>query len=327
MLAVKLAGLGVALPARIVTSAELETRMGLATGWIEKATGVRERRRAVRESSMSLAVEAGRMALERASLAPAAVDLLVFAATSRRQMIPCTAALLQRELGMPEGSSFAFDVDATCLSFLVALWNAAHWIRSGSCRCALIVSSETPGPSLNPEEPESAVLMGDGAAAAVLVGCADGSQIRAARFATYSSGADFTCLPGAGTLHHPNDPRTTPNMNLFRMNGPAVFKKALQLLPLFVEQFLGETGWDQAEVDAVVPHQASQPGVELLVKRCGFRREQLVLNLATRGNCVAASIPIALAEAVHDRRIGRGQKVVLVGSGAGFSLGAVALVF
>jgi 3-oxoacyl-[acyl-carrier-protein] synthase-3 len=236
---------------------------------------------------------------------------------------------VQRELGLPDGRVFAFDVNATCLSFLVALEVAARMVAAGAARHALIVSSEITRDSLNPEEPESYVLMGDAAAAAILsaAGPGEASALCHSAFTTYASGADLTRVAGGGTLHHPNDPATTAAMNYFTMEGPAVYRMAARLLPPFLERFLAEAGWERTTIDAVVPHQASSRGLELLTRRCSFRPEQLVINLAERGNCVAASIPLALAEAVHAGRIRRGHRLLLVGTGAGLSLGAATLVF
>jgi 3-oxoacyl-[acyl-carrier-protein] synthase-3 len=328
-LTVKIAGLGTYLPARTVSNRELEEELGRPVGWIERATGVRERRRADRESSVEMAAQAARQALRNAAVEPDQVDLVLSASTSRRQLIPCTAAFVQREMRLPEGKSVCFDVDATCLSFLVALRIAAQFVAGGAYHRVLIVSSETTRQTLDFAEPESSALMGDAAAAAVVVpnAAGEGSAVWHSSFATYSSGVDLTRCEGGGTLHHPNDPNTTPEMNRFHMDGPAVYRMASRVLGPFLDAFFDQLGWDRTTVDAVVPHQASRPGVALLTRRCGFRPEQLVINLETRGNCVAASVPLALAEAVQAGRIRRGQRVVLIGTGAGLTLGALALTY
>jgi 3-oxoacyl-[acyl-carrier-protein] synthase-3 len=183
--------------------------------------------------------------------------------------------------------------------------------------------------SRDPRQPESAVLFGDAAAAAVVVRARPGetSAIWQARVATFSSGADLAQVRGGGTLHHPNDPATTPAMNLFHMDGPAIFKRATRLIKPFLDDLLAPLGWTPADVDAVVPHQASRHGLEQLTCRFGFRPEQVIVNLPERGNCIAASIPLALAEAVEAGRIRRGHRLLLAGTGAGLTLGAVALTY
>jgi 3-oxoacyl-[acyl-carrier-protein] synthase-3 len=326
---VKIAGLGTCLPERRVTSTELEAKLGLQPGWNERVTGVRERRYAGQETSVGMAARATRMALAHGGVAPEDVDLVIGASTAPAQLIPCTAALVQRELGLPEGRSLCFDLDATCLSFLVALHVAAPLVAAGTYRAALVYSSEITSHGLNPAEPESAVLFGDGAAAAVLTrsGPGDTGQIWRTCFETWSGGADLTQCLGGGTLHHPNDPTTTPEMNLFHMNGPAIYRLATRRFAPFLGGFLTDLGWERAEVDAVVPHQASLMGMHVLHARLGFREDQVVSNLALRGNCIAASLPLVLGEAVHEGRVRRGQRLLLLGTGAGLTLGAVALTF
>jgi 3-oxoacyl-[acyl-carrier-protein] synthase-3 len=329
MLLVMIAGLGTYLPERVVTSAELEGAWGLEPGWIARVAGIRERRYATHETAAGMAAAAGRRALAAAGMAVADLDLIVAASSAPQQAIPCTAAYVQRELGAPDGASACFDVNATCLSFLMATQIAAHLLAAGSYRAALVVSSEIVGHSRNPADPASACLFGDAAAAAVLTRAPDGAASRVVweQFATYSSAADLTAIPGGGSLHHPNDPSTTPDMNLFHMDGSGVFRRAARVLGPFVDSFLARAGWAREDVDVVVPHQASRHGVELVSGRLGFRPDQVVSNIAERGNCVAASIPLALAEAAADGRIRRGQRVMLLGTGAGMSLGAIGLVF
>lgn len=328
-LPVTIAGLGSYLPERIVASGELETTLGLEPGWIERTTGVCERRYAAGETAVSMAAVAARRALEAAGRDVRAVDLIVGASSAPQQAIPCTAALVQRALGAPDGGSACFDVNATCVSFLVALHNAAHLVAAGAYRCALVFSSEICTHSRNPAEPESAALFGDGAAAAVLTRAEPGEAgaIHGAKFVTYGSGADLTRILGGGTLHHPNDPATTAEMNYFHMHGPGVLRLAARTLGPFLEGFFAQLGWERSAVDLLVPHQASRNGLGLLTSRLGFAPKQVYGNLATRGNCVAASIPLALAEAADEGRLRRGDRVVLLGTGAGVTLGAVGLTY
>jgi 3-oxoacyl-[acyl-carrier-protein] synthase III len=329
MLPMKIAGLGHYLPECVVSSAELESRLNLTNGFIEQSAGIRERRFASHETSAGMAAAASRQALQRAGLDAAALDLIVGASTSPQQSIPCTAALVQRELAAPDGRSACFDVNATCLSFLFALHTVAPLVAMGTYRNALIFSSEIICHSLDFSQPHSAVLFGEAAAAAVVTRAdeIDQSVLHHAVFETHSSGADHTRVLGGGSLHHPNDPTTTTQMNMFDMNGRAVIQQAGRLIGPFVERALRQTGWSREEVDLLVPHQASKPALGLLVERLGFRSEQMFVNLPTRGNCVAASIPLAFSEALEQGRLRRGQRVMLLGSGAGLSLGAITLTF
>jgi 3-oxoacyl-[acyl-carrier-protein] synthase-3 len=326
-LPVRIAGTGCYLPERRVSSTELERRLDLPAGWIERRTGVRERRWNTGETASYQAVRAARQALDAAGLAPGDLDAVVGASSGPQQLIPCTAVFVQRELGAPEGRSVCFDVNATCLSFLVALHTLAPLVASGVYRNVLVFSTEIASRSLNPCQKESYVLFGDGAAAAVLTRAEPGqaSALHLARFATHSSGAEHTRFLGAGSRHHPNDPETTRAMNLFDMDGPAVFRQGSRLIGPFLDGFFGGLGWGRDDVAAVVPHQASRHALDLLAARLGFREEQVVRNLADRGNVIAASIPLALHEAVAAGRLRRGDPVLLAGTGAGLTLGAVAL--
>jgi 3-oxoacyl-[acyl-carrier-protein] synthase-3 len=328
MLPVRLVGIGAYLPPQRVASADLERQLRLSEGWVGQMTGVRERRRAGDDTVVTMAGHAARGALAMAGLTPADLALIV-GASGPFQLIPCTAAFVQRELGAPDGGSACFDVNSTCTSFLSALHVAAHLVAGGSSPNALIFSSEITHHVIDTQEPGSAVLLGDGAAAAVLApsGPGDTGRLWGARFVTYSSGVDLTVCLGGGSRHPPNRPDTTPDMNLFHMNGPGIYRMAGRLLGPFLERFLDEVGWEREDVDWLVPHQASGPGLDLLTRRCGFRPEQVVRTVETHGNCAAASLPLALAAAVADGRIVRGQRLLLVGTGAGLTLGAVALTY
>jgi len=315
MLPVRLAGLGSYLPARRVTNTELEGRLGIAPGWIARETGVEERRYTGDESASAMGAAAARDALAAAGLGPNDLDAIVGAAAAPQQAIPCTAVFIARELGLDDGRAACFDLNATCLSFPFALHAVAALIAAGVYRTVLIVSSELASRTLNPRERESAVLFGD-AAAAIVTRAAPGeaSALWGGRFVTHPSGAEHTVVRG-GTLHHPNDPATTPEDNYFHMDGPRIYRQGARLIGPFLDSFLADLGWCRADLAALVPHQASRHALELLTARLGFTTAQVVSNIARRGNCVAAG------------RIRRGDRVLLGGSGAGLTLGAVGLTY
>jgi 3-oxoacyl-[acyl-carrier-protein] synthase-3 len=276
-----------------------------------------------------MAAASARMALQHAGLAPGDLDAIIGASSVPEQAIPCTAALVQHALGAPDGGSACFDVNATCLSFLVALQVASQFVAAGSYRRVLIFSSEIARFSLNPGERESAVLIGDAAAAAVIIrsGPGESSALCHTQMTTFGSGAHLTEVAGGGTRHHPNDPATTPEMNMFHMNGRGLLKQASETIGPFLDRFFEHLGSPRSELDVVVPHQASGVGLKLLTARFGFRPEQIVVNLPTRGNCIAASLPLALSEAVHAGRIQRGHRVLLIGTGAGLSIAAAQFIY
>ena len=324
-LPVSIAGVGSYLPSRIVTNAELEARLGLPAGWIARRTGVLERRIVADEPTVFMAVSAARVALRRANLEPADIDAIIVASSAPQQAIPCTAALLQAALGAPDGASACWDINATCLSFLFALHSAAQAIALGQYQRVLICSAEIPSGSVNPLEPSTATLFGDASAAAILTRSSGQSGIHGASFQTFSSAAHLTQFKGAGTLHRPQHTRDQPDLNYFAMDGPGIFRHALTHMNPFMNAFLAGVSWTPADVDAFVPHQASQHGIQAISTRLGFTPAQVITNIALRGNCVAASIPLALCEALESGRVKGGQRVVLAGTAAGLTLGALAL--
>jgi len=329
---VRIAGLGIYLPTDVVSNEELERRSGLPARRVQRITGVEERRYELTKTSAEMGAAAARKALHNAGMCLSDMDMILGASAIPQQVLPCMSALIQRELqkelGEAEGA-FCMDVDATCLSFLAALHMASLLICSGEASRILICSSEKASQSLNPQEWESACLFGDGAAAAVVTRTPAGqaSILQGCRFATHSSGSHLATALGGGTYRHPNDPQTTKEDNFFHMDGPGILRFAAERFEGFLAEFFKDSGRCPSDYDCVVPHQASRSALHLLSARYGFRQDQIVRNLSHRGNCVAASIPLALAEAVETGRIQRGNRILMCGTAAGISLGAMELIF
>jgi len=325
---VRIAALGKYLPPDVVTTQDLEDRWGTPARRVIRVTGVEERRFETTKTSAQMAAAAARNALNNAGMRQSEIDVLIGASAIPQQVLPCMSALIQRELGEPEGA-FCFDVDATCLSFMAALHVGALLICSGEANRILICSSEKASQSLNPKEWESAGLFGDGAAAAILTRSPDGdsSVIEGCSFETHASGSHLATALGGGTFRHPNDPQTKREDNLFHMDGPGILRFAADRYDRFLASFLQQSGRKVSDYDFVVPHQASRSALQLLTSRYGFREDQIVRILAHRGNCVAASIPLALAEAVESGQIRRGHRILMTGTAAGLSLGALEMVY
>ena len=324
---VKIAGLGKYLPPDTTSSTELENRWGVMPGRLRRVTGVEQRHYETTKTTAGMAAAAAQEALSNAGFCISQIDTIVGASAIPQQVLPCLASLLQHELGGEK--SFCFDVDATCLSFITALHMSALLLSSGDAERVLICSSEKTSQSLNPKEFESAGLFGDAAAAVVLVRTPpdETSTIESTRFETYSSGAHLTTVLGGGTLHHPNDPATKFEHNFFHMDGPGILRFGAERYDQFLPVFLAEAGRTTNDFDFVVPHQASRAALHLLIARYGFREEQVLNSIASRGNCIAASIPLVLTEAVESNRIRRGHRLLLTGTAAGLSLGALEMVF
>jgi 3-oxoacyl-[acyl-carrier-protein] synthase III len=324
----KIAGLGRYLPERIVTNPELEALYGLRPGWVEHHNGVRERRRATTETNSSMGAAAATEALTAAGLQISDIDLILNASGTAEQAIPDTAALIQRALGVGNSGIPCMSVHVTCLSFLAALDVCASFLAAGRYRHILVVSSEISSVGLNPQEPESATLIGDAAAAAVITaaGAGESSQLHHSLFRTYAEGADHTAVRGGGTRRHPNLPTTSPEDNYFHMDGGSVLRLVRTHVDGYLEELYPGLATGLVDIDAVVPHQASKVGLRML-GRFGWPDDKVIRTLDWLGNCVAASVPATLYEGVADGRIRRGDKVLLVGTGAGVSMGGLVLTY
>jgi 3-oxoacyl-[acyl-carrier-protein] synthase-3 len=326
-IAVRIAGIGRYLPQRVVTSDELARLCNVPAGWIEEHAGVSERRWASRElgeTNASMGARAALEALAAAGVDAADLDCLIYASATAQQLIPDTSVYVLRELGLADAGITCLSIHSSCLSFVSALDAAACRLASGRNERILVVSSEINSIGLNFREPESAALFGDGAAAVLLTAPADGedSRIEAVRFETYASAAELTTLKGCGTRKPPNDPGTVAEDNLFAMDGPEVLRFTLRRAPRFLARLL-----DQVEpegIACIVPHQSSQAGLAAL-QRLGMQVGKVVRILDRLGNCVAASIPMALYEAVSTKRLQRGERCLLVGTSAGLTLGGALL--
>jgi 3-oxoacyl-[acyl-carrier-protein] synthase-3 len=327
-LPLKIIGVGRYLPQRIVPSAEIEARCGLPSGWVERWSGVRERRWVADENETSsfMGAEAAKEAVANAGLKLHDVDLIINASGTPEQAIPDGGALIQRQLGLGSSGIACLTVHATCLSFLVALDMSANLLATGRYQRILIVSADIGSVGLNFAEPETATLMGDAAAAAVVIHTPPGehSQLYAARLETYSEGADMTTIRGGGSRRHPNNPATRPEDNLFHMEGLNLLRLVRQYGPGFLERLSPGLSTGLGDIQLVIPHQASLAALRFL-HHFGWPAEQMVLTLDWLGNCVAASLPVTLYEAIHQGRLQRGDKVLLIGSGAGLSFGGIVL--
>jgi 3-oxoacyl-[acyl-carrier-protein] synthase-3 len=319
-------GTGAALPAEAVTSAELDARLGLAPGTVEKRTGVRVRY-VHRGSAAALGAEAAHRALAAAGLGLGDVDCLVAASGTPDQAMPSNSALIHRELGL--SAVPAFDVGASCLGFLAALDTVSCLLEAGRYRRVLIVASDIASCGLDWSKLEASGIFGDGAAAAVVgPGEGTGSALLASAFATYSEGAHLCEIPAGGSRHHPErvDGPFLPFAR-FRMDGKAVFRLAGERLPGFLDGLLAAAGVRLAEIPVVVPHQASHHALQYLRRRFRLRREQMIDLFAEQGNQVGASLPSALDAAIRSGRLRRGDTALLVGTGAGIHLGGLVLCY
>ncbi len=318
MIPLRIEAIDLQLPPQIQTAKDLAEEIGKSEQWIQQRAGVQERRIA-QVSMPTLAAQAATKVFDRAH----PPDLILNASGVGYQVLPDSSVFIQKALGL--SGSPCFSIHATCLSFLTALQSAAGLLTTHTYQRILIVSADLGTRGRNFEEPESAALLGDGAAAALLtLPNENNSGILSHCMRSFPEGAEFTSVRGGGTRLHPQDARTTHADNLFHMQGKAVFKMALREAPSVINQALSQAGLEKSDLRLVVPHQASGFGVEVY-RRFGFHSDQVVDVVGQFGNCVAASIPMAFAHAVHTGLLSRGDKVMLVGTGAGLSIAATIL--
>jgi len=322
-------GTGVAAIDTRVTSAEMDARLGLAPGTVERRTGVVSRFVETRRTAAQLAAEAAGRALEAAGLGIEDIDCLVGASGTPDQAMPCNAALVRSVLGHHEHAIPAFDVNASCLSFLVALDTLSYLIDAGRYRRVLVVSADIASCGLDWNHLEESGIFGDGAAAAVLGHAEDtGSAVLASAFSTYGEGAHLCEIKGGGSRYHPS--RITEDfapLTVFRMDGAAVFKLVGGELAAFTRDLVTASGVSLDRIPAVIPHQASGHALQYTRRRLRLRSGQMVDIYADHGNQVSASLPSALHAAITTGRLRRGDHALLLGSGAGVSLGGAVLCY
>ena len=311
---VKVTGVGLYLPPKIETAEDIAPKIGKPVDWIIEKSGVSERR--VSEIDVD---QMGAIAGKEALGDGGKPDLIINGSGVPKQTIPDTSTFYQRELGF-EGIP-SFSIHCTCLSFITALNTAASLIHSGSYNRILIISSDRGTRGRNFDEPESASLLGDGAAAVVIEQSLanESSEFIYFDMKTFPSCANLTEVRGGGTNKHPQDQGTTLADNLFTMDGPAVYKIARKEVYRMMLKTMKATGFKRKEVDWVIPHQASGKAVDAYISTGGFAKEKVVSIISEFGNCVAASVPMAFATAVQDGRIKRGDLLLFIGTGAGLS--------
>ena len=316
----RIVGTGTFFPEHIETAEDLAPKIGRSAQWIKSRTGVAERRIAD-EHMDTMAAKAARGALGDGP----PPDLIINASLTPMQLIPDSSVFIQRALEL-EGVP-SFSVHATCMSFMVGLNLCSAMIDAGTYRRILLVSSERGSVCRDMDHPESAALIGDGAAAAVLEPCPPGESggMLAWSMGTWSSGADLAQLPGCGTVRHPNHDHTRPTDNLFRMRGTRLYKLAVHKVEKLVAELLDQAGLKTSDIDLVVPHQPSGPGLQAMRARLDFPPECIIDVIGQYGNCIAASLPIALSHADATGRLKRGDKVMMIGMGAGVSIAGTIL--
>ena len=313
----RIAGTGRYLPARVLTNDEIAQRVATSDEWIRTRTGIAQRHIAADDEQTSdLALAAAREALAAASLAPAAVDLIIVATTTPDMIFPSTACILQAKLGARGGP--AFDMQAVCSGFVYALAVADKMVASGAVRNALVVGAEIYSRILDWSDRGTCVLFGDGAGAVVLVPSSE-PGILSTHLHADGHYSGILCVPGqvrSGAV------AGTPFVH---MDGQGVFKFAVRVLAEVANEALSANGMTATDIDWLIPHQANLRIMDATAKKLGLPPEKVVSTVDVHANTSAASIPLALDVAVRDGRIRSGQHLMLLAVGGGFTWGSVLL--
>ncbi len=314
-------GCGSYLPSRVLTNDELAKGVDTSDEWIVQRTGIHERRiAAAGETTSDMALNAAHVALAHAKVDPQTIDLIVLATSTPDNTFPASAVSVQAGLGITHGA--AFDLQAVCSGFVYALAVVDGLLRTGSFKRALVVGSETFSRILDWKDRTTCVLFGDGAGAVVVdaqeqPGTPEDRGILTVHLRSDGRHKDKLYVDGG--------PSSTQTVGHLRMEGRDVFRYAVGAITDVVEDVFRDTGYTAGDIDWFVPHQANKRIIEGAAHKLGIAPGKVVLTLDRHGNTSAASIPLALADAVADRRIKRGDLVLLEAMGGGFTWGAALL--
>jgi 3-oxoacyl-[acyl-carrier-protein] synthase III len=307
------------LPERRLTNADLERMVDTSDEWIRTRTGISERRVAAPEDATSdLAARAGALALERAHVAPADVDLLIVATSSPDMLFPSTACLAQAKMGL---TCPAFDLNAACTGFIYALQMATTTIESGRARTVLVIGAEVLTRLVDFTDRTTCILFGDGAGA-VVVRASETPGVLGVHLGADGTGADLLSIPAGGSASPCTLDTIAAGDQYMKMNGNEVYKFAVRAIPKVTAQALAESGLTVEDVDWLVPHQANQRITDTVGERLGIPHDKVVSTIGGTGNTSTASIPLALDALYTAGHLHPGDVLALVGFGAGLTYGA-----
>ena len=321
----RISSLATYVPPRVLTNADLEKMVDTNDEWILQRTGIRERHLVDPGVATSdLAAEAAREAIARAGLTPADIDFIVVGTTTPDMLFPSTACLLQAKIGAV--NAWGYDLFAACSGFTYALTTVAQMIAGGGSRRALVVGADVMSSIIDYTDRATCVIFGDGAGAAV-VEASDDPDIGIIDFENYidGTGGQALCMPAGGSLRPASIETVEQRLHYVKQDGQAVFRFAVRNTEEACRRILNRNQIKPSEIDLLVSHQANRRIIQLAAEKLGLPLEKVIINIEKFGNTTAATIPLALNDAVQDCRLKRGDLVLLVSVGAGFTVGSVLL--
>lgn len=324
-LRVAITGTGAYLPEKVLSNAELAVMVDTSDEWIRTRTGISERRIAAEgQFTSDMAAVAAQRALDCAGVAADDVDLIIVATVTPDMVFPNTACFVQSKIGAV--NAFCFDIEAACSGFLYALETARQFIAGGSVRTALVIGAEKLSCVTDWQDRTTCVLFGDGAGAAVLQASNNDSGILATRMGSDGTLAELLSIPGGGSRYPTSAATLEKRLHYMQMNGREVFKNAVRCMCEAGQAALDSAGVSIEQVKWVVPHQANMRIIQAIADRFKLSvKDRFCINLDRVGNTSAASVPLAFDEAVRDGRIKRGDIVLFIVFGGGFTWGASVL--
>jgi 3-oxoacyl-[acyl-carrier-protein] synthase-3 len=312
------------VPERVLTNAYLEKMVDTSNEWIVTRTGIKERRLAAdNEYTSDLAAKAAQKALNNRGLRAEELDLIIVSTLTPDMPFPSTACLVQQKLGAPRAA--AFDLEAACSGFIYALGVGQQFITSRTYDTVLVVGAEKLSTIVDWSDRNTAVLFGDGAGAAILQNRPGSHGLLTVCLGADGTKADLLVLPGGGSRCPPTHESVTARMHYLRMAGKEAFKNAVSAMCVAATECLRRCQIDISQIACIIPHQANQRIIDAVVDKLDAKTEQVFVNLHKYGNTSAASVAIALDEAVQTGRIKRGDLVLLVVFGAGLTWGAAVI--
>ncbi|MDQ0202799.1 beta-ketoacyl-ACP synthase III [Pectinatus haikarae] len=311
-------GTGFCLPEDKLTNFDLEKMVNTNDDWIVGRTGIHERRIASEGTATSnIAFKAAQMALKDAGVEPDELDLIIVATISSDRIIPSTACVLQDMLGASHAG--AFDLTAACSGFIYASSVAAQFIQSGVYKKILVIGAETLSRFIDWQDRNTCVIFGDGAGAAVYGRVDDGYGMLSFDLGADGSGGDSLDIPGGGSLHPASAATVKDRLHYLHMNGKEVFRFSVKIMGETVLNSLERANLQKENIDWLIPHQANIRIIQTGAKRLQLSMDKVIVNIGKYGNTSAASIPIALAEAAHNKTFKKGDILAFSGFGAGLT--------
>lgn len=318
---VYIAGVGAHVPSKIMTNEDYEKFLDTSDEWITQMTGIKERHHVVEgEVTSDLAAEAARKALKAASLDPSDVDMIVVATATPDMMFPSTACMTQAKIGAQ--NAFCFDVGAGCTGFLYALVTASQYVRQGAAGNALVIGAEILSRFSDMTDRQTCVLFGDGAGAVVLKPCGSERGLLASYLGADGRLARLLDMPAGGSKMPPSKETVEQRLHYINMQGRKVYVNAVKAMGDSILKVIEDAGFEGKDLDILFPHQANIRIIQSVAERAGMPMDKVFVNIHKYGNTSAASIPIALSEALESGRLTDGMLVGMVAFGAGFTWGA-----